>query len=263
MRRSGCALSDLDLPSFSVAAARCDALVQTTDLNGNNTLIPRYQCNLLLMNRRSAGDIVRGIRNGAALYLAFNTAGQLQLNAEDTLAVQQPSQMAFSNSTVGLNNGWPAYEFGDNALSGIVRGSNGASSLRTTTRSLADSPNRYTVEFQDEFNEYQQDSLSLVDVDDSLLSGQDITVGLTALGIPNFDQATRAAALQLYKSIQGNTYAEFETSVKGAGLRPGDIITLTYSKEGFDRQPFRINKIAPGLNLMTAVITAQIHDDAW
>ena len=261
--RSGWALSDLDLASFFVAAERCDALIQTTDLNGNSTLVPRYQCNLLLMNRRSAGDIVRGIRNGAALYLAFNTSGQLQLNPEDTLAVQQPSQLAFSNSTVSLNGGWPAYEFGDNALSGIVRGNNGASSLRVTTLSLADSPNQYTVEFQDEFNEYQQDSLSLVDVDDSLLSGQDITVSLTALGLPNFDQATRAAALQLYKSIQGNTYIQFETSVKGAGLRPGDIITLTYSKEGFDRQPFRITKIAPGLNLLTAVITAQIHDDAW
>jgi hypothetical protein len=261
--RSGWALSDLDLASFFVAAERCDALIQTTDLNGNSTLVPRYQCNLLLMNRRSAGDIVRGIRNGAALYLAFNTSGQLQLNPEDTLAVQQPTQLAFSNSTVSLNGGWPAYEFGDNALSGIVRGNNGASSLRVTTLSLADSPNQYTVEFQDEFNEYQQDSLSLVDVDDSLLSGQDITVSLTALGLPNFDQATRAAALQLYKSIQGNTYIQFETSVKGAGLRPGDIITLTYSKEGFDRQPFRITKIAPGLNLLTAVITAQIHDDAW
>ncbi len=215
------------------------------------------------MKRRSAGDIVRGIRNGAALYLAFNTSGQLQLNAEDTLAVQQPSQMAFSNSIEALNNGWPAYEFGDDSWSGIVRGSNGASSLRMTTRSLADSPNQYTVEFQDEFNEYQQDSLSLVDVEDSLLSGQDITVSLTALGLPNFDQATRAAALQLYKSIPGNTYVEFETSVKSAGLRPGDIITLTYSKEGFSRQPFRVTKIAPGLNLLTAVITAQIHDDAW
>ncbi len=71
---------------------------------------------------------------------------------------------------------------------------------------------------------------------------------LTALGLPNFDQATRAAALQLYKSIDGNTYVDFETSVKGVGLGPGDLITLTYAKEGFNRQPFRITKISPGLN---------------
>src|SRR5260370_11493281 len=84
--RSGWDLSQLDLASFATAAQRCDVLVHTTDLNGNDTLIPRYQCNLLLTKRRSTGDIVRGIRNAAALYLTFDTAGLLQLNAEDTLA---------------------------------------------------------------------------------------------------------------------------------------------------------------------------------
>ena len=63
--------------------------------------------------------------------------------------------------------------------------------------------------------------------------------------------------------MNGNTYVEFETSVKGVGLRPGDIITLTYAREGFNRQPFRITKLLPGVNFITAVITAQIHDDAW
>jgi hypothetical protein len=263
LRRSGWDLTELDLASFSAAALRCDALVHTTDLNGHDTLTPRYQCNLLLTKRRSAGDIIRGIRNASALYLTLSPTGLLQLNAEDTLAVQQPSKPAGSNGTTALNGGWPAYEFGDNTFSGILRRGNGDVSLRLSTRSVADSPNRYTVEFQDEFNEYQQDSLSLVDVDDSLLCGQDITVSLATLGLPNFDQATRATALQLYKSVRGNTYINFETSVKGVGLRPGDLITLTYSKEGFNRQPFRITKIAPGLNFLTAVITAQIHDDAW
>ena len=136
-------------------------------------------------------------------------------------------------------------------------------SLSVSSRNTADTPNQYTVEFQDEFNEYQQDSLLLVDIDDSLVSGQDITTTLTALGLPNADQATRATALQLYKSVRGNTYVEFETSVKGVGLKPGDIITLTYSKEGFTRQPFRITKLSPGLNFFTVVVTAQIHDDAW
>ena len=86
---------------------------------------------------------------------------------------------------------------------------------------------------------------------------------MTALGLPNFDQANRAAALQLYKSVNGNTYVQFETSVKGVGLKPGDIITLTYAREGYSRQPFRITKLSPGVNFITAVVTAQIHDDAW
>ncbi len=261
--RSGWSLSRLDLSTFAAVAVRCNALVSTVDVNGNSTTIPRYQCNLLLTGSRSAGDIVRGIRNGSAMYLSFDSNGLIQLNAEDTLANQQPTQSASSNSTEELNGGWPAYEFGDDAFSGIVRSANGTPSLTVTSQSIANTPNQYTVEFQDEFNDYQQDSLSLVDIDDFLLTGQDVTATLTALGLPNFDQANRAAALQLYKSVNGNTYVQFETSVKGVGLRPGDIITLTYAREGFSRQPFRITKLSPGVNFMTAVITAQIHDDAW
>ncbi len=261
--RSGWNLGQLDLASFSAVAARCNALVSTVDVNGNSTTIPRYQCNLLLTGRRSAGDIVRGIRNGSAMYLSFDATGLIQLSAEDTLAIQQPTQVAGSNGTEALNGGWPAYEFGDDTFSGILRNANGAPSLTVTAQSIANTPNHYTVEFQDEFNAYQQDSLSLVDVDDFLVTGQDVSSTLTALGLPNFDQANRAAALQLYKSVNGNTYIEFETSVKGVGLRPGDIITLTYSREGFSRQPFRITKLSPGVNFITAVIMAQIHNDAW
>ena len=263
LRRSGWNLGQLDVASFYSVAQRCDALVSTADVNGNSTTIPRYQCNLLLTGKRSAGDIVRGIRNGSAMYLTFDSNGLIQLNAEDTLANQQPAQSAGSNSTETLNGGWPAYEFGDNAFSGILRDASGAPTLTVTSQSIANSPNQYTVEFQDQFNDYQQDSLSLVDIDDFLLTGQEVTAALTVLGLPNFDQANRAAALQLYKSVNGNTFVQFETSVKGVGLRPGDIITLTYAREGFSRQPFRITKLSPGVNFITAVITAQIHDDAW
>jgi hypothetical protein len=261
--RSGWNVAQLDLATFSTVAQRCNALVPTVDVNGNSTTIPRYQCNLLLTGSRSAGDIVRGIRNGSAMYLSFDSNGLIQLNPEDTLANQQPTQSPSSNSTEALNGGWPAYEFGDNSFSGIVRSADGAPSLTVTSQSIANSPNQYTVEFQDEFNDYQQDSLSLVDIEDFVLTGQQVTATLTALGLPNFDQANRAAALQLYKSVNGNTFVQFETSVKGVGLKPGDIITLTYAREGFSRQPFRVTKLSPGVNFITAVITAQVHDDAW
>jgi hypothetical protein len=261
--RSGWNTALLDLASFATVAQRCDAPISTVDVNGNSTTVPRYQCNLLLTGRRSAGDVVRGIRHGSAFYLCFDSNGLIQLNAEDTLANQQPTKPAGSNSTETLNGGWPAYEFGDNSFSGILRTSNGASSLTVTSATTANTPNHYTVEFQDEFNDYQQDSLSLVDIDDFVITGQDVTSSLTALGLPNVDQANRATSLQLYKSVYGNAFVEFETSVKGVGLKPGDIITLTYAREGFSRQPFRIVKLSPGVNFLTAVISAQIQDDAW
>ena len=161
------------------------------------------------------------------------------------------------------NGGWPAYEFGDasSSFSDIARRANGEPSLRLFSRSTAETPNRYTVEFHDEFNEYQQDSLSLVDVPDALVAGQEISASMTALGLPNFSQAGRVLRLQLDKAIRGNTYVEFETGVRGIGLKPGDLITITYAKEGFDRQLFRIVRMAPGLNYRSIVITGQIHSD--
>src|SRR5262249_46529978 len=108
-----------------------------------------------------------------------------------------------------------------------------------------------------------QDSFSLVDPADVARSGQEVSKTLAALGIANFDQAARILKVNLDKSIQGNTYIEFETSVKGFGIRPGDLITVTYLKEGLTRQPFRVLKIAPGANHRISTITAQIHDDSW
>ena len=111
---------------------------------------------------------------------------------------------------------------------------------------MADTPNRFSVEFQDALNEYQQDSFSLVDADDVSRSGQEVSQTLAAVGIPNFDQAARILKLNLDRSVRGNTYVEFETSVKAFGIRPGDLITVTYLKEGLNRQAFRVLKIAPG-----------------
>ncbi len=59
------------------------------------------------------------------------------------------------------------------------------------------------------------------------------------------------------------TYIEFETGVKALGQKVGDIITVTYVKEGLIGQPCRILKIQPSTNYRRVRITAQIHNDAW
>jgi hypothetical protein len=46
-------------------------------------------------------------------------------------------------------------------------------------------------------------------------------------------------------------------------LAPGDLITVTYLKEGLQRQPFRVVRIAPGADYQSMLITAQWHDDDW
>ena len=265
LRRCGWVLADIDIGSFVRAAAYCAEPITAHDASGNAISIPRFQANVVLLKRRAAADVVRGVRNSARLFLTYGPSGLLQLKVENTLALELPVKPDGSNAISDLAGGWPAYEFGDgtNGLSGILRTSDGTPSITLSSLSAAETPNRLTVEFQDAFNEYQQDSLSIVDVDDALKVGQEVSLALPALGIPNFNQAARIALFQLDKGIAGNTYVSFETTVRGLGLRPGDLITVTYLKEGFDRQPFRVTKVAPGTNYGTAGITAQIHDDSW
>ncbi|MBC8164667.1 MAG: hypothetical protein H7Y20_02210, partial [Bryobacteraceae bacterium] len=265
LRRNGWQEDEIDLSSFAVVAAYCDETIETTDLNGGVRDVPRFQCNLVLRQRRSAADVIRGVRNGSGLYLTYGAGGLLELHAESTIGIQQATKPAGSNSTEQLNGGWPAYEFGDGSspFSDILRKESGGPSVRVWCRSTADTPNRYTVEFQDEFNEYQQDSLSLVDLDDSMTAGHEVSVNLPALGIPNFNQAARVVRLALDRSIRGNTYVEFETGLRSIGLKPGDLITFSYAREGLSREMFRIIRISPDLNYSTAKITAQAHKDEW
>ncbi|HEV2198537.1 MAG TPA: phage tail protein [Bryobacteraceae bacterium] len=265
LRRSGWPTGEMDLTNFATAAQFCGAAITSTDLYGNSVAIPRFQCNAVIQSRKSAAEVIKGIRNGSALLLGNGSTGLLTLQAESSLAVQQASKPADSNSTAALNGGWPAYEFSDGSgtFSGILRKGNGEPAIRLWSRIAADTPNRLTVEFQDEFNGYQQDSLALVDSDDALLTSREVTAAYPAVGLPNFDQATRMLTLQLNKTIQGYTYVELETTIRGVGLKPGDIITVTYEKEGLQRQPFRVVKLAPGRNYETVAVTAQWHDDAW
>ena len=265
LQRCGWGQNEVDLPSFAAAAAYADQQIQTQDLYGNPITVARFGCNLTVTSRRTAGDLIRGIRNACRLYLTYGSNGLLQLNVENTFALQQPTQPGWSNSSNEYNGGWPSYEFGDGSsgAANIVRQSNGASSLRLWSNSIADTPNRFAVEFQDALNQYQQDSYALTDVNDVELTGQEITGPITALGIPNYDQAARILKFNLDKGILGNTYVEFQTSVKALGIQPGDLITLTYLKEGFTQQGFRVIGISPDLNYRTVTITAQIHDDAW
>lgn len=265
LRRSGWDLTEIDLPAFATAATYCDAPAAMLDLNGNTVSSPRFQCNLAVRHRRSAGDVIRGIRNASRLYLTYSQSGLLQIKSENTLAIQQPEKMGSSNAAALLNGGWPVYEFGDgtNGTTGIARLADGSSSLRVSSRTAADTPNRFSIEFQDALNSYQQDSLTLADPEDILKCGFEVSATPNALGIPNYYQAAQVVALSLKKSVNGNQYVDFQTSVRAIGIQPGDIIAITYLREGFARTPFRVVKVSPGQNFRTAQIRAQFHDDTW
>lgn len=265
LRRSGWKLAELDVASFAQTAAHCDELIEVRDAFGNTKTSPKFEVNLALVKRKSAAEVVRGIRTSAALLLTFGANGRLRLTAENTIGRQQETKPEGSNSAEMVRGGWPAYEFGDgtNGTTGILRRSNGEPSLRVWSRTTAESPNRWSVEFQNSFNEYQQDSVSLADMDDVLAAGQELSAMVPALGLPHFDQAARVTRFHLMKSIEGNRYVEFETGPQALGLRPGDLIALTYVREGQERDLFRIVSLTPRENFTTTRIVAQKHSDEW
>jgi hypothetical protein len=265
LKRSGWSAAELNISSFWQSAMFCAELIATTDLNGNALRLPRYQSNLVLNKRQSTAAVIRGVRVASSLMLRYGLTGLLELVPETTIALQQSMLPDGSNSVLPLNGGWPSYEFSDGSanFSGIGRNSNGTSSVRMSSRSVAETSNRLSVEFQDATNEYQQDSLSLIDADDVGLIGYEVSAQSTALGVSNFNQATRVLLRQLDKSTKGNLFIEFVTSFRALKVRTGDIITVTYLKEGLSRTAFRVIKLAPGMNYETVSILAQIHDDDW
>ena len=267
LRLAGWKLDEIDVPSFEDAASFCDQTIAATDNNGNAVSVKRFECNVAIRSRRTAADVIRGTRNNARLQLTYRSDGKLAAYVENSLALQQPTKPVESNSPTMVNGGWPAYSYVDGSVpgvnSGILRNEDDSIALRLWSRPMADTPNRFSIEFADRYNEYQQDSLAMVDAADVNQTGQEITGRLASDGLPTFDQAARCLKFFLDKSLHGNRYVAFETSVKAMGQKVGDIITLTYVKEGLVDQPFRIIKIEPAMNYRSVGITAQIHDDAW
>ena len=45
-------------------------------------------------------------------------------------------------------------------------------------------------------------------------------------------------ALGLNRALEGNVFIDFQTSVKGLGILPGDLITVTYAKENLQERLF-------------------------
>jgi hypothetical protein len=265
LRRSGWEEGEINLPSFAATALYCDEFIAVHQPDGTAIQGPRFEVNLALTQRRSLNETLRGLRLSASMMISVDESGRIQVMPEATLARQGAVKKECSNSSAALAGGWPAYEFGDglNGFSAILRKSNGASSFRIWRRASSELPNRLSVEFQDAFNDYQQDSLSLVDYDDAARQGCEVAAPSGALGLPHFDQAARALRLQIQKNVRGNHYVEFETTVQAIGLRPGDLITVSHAREGLDRQPFRLLRLTPALNYERVKIVAQRHDDEW
>lgn len=236
-----------DIENWMAAADHCDASISYADLLGATSSHARFRSSFALEtnSRQTLAQAVTALRLAAGIILSRNPAtGKLTCNIKRTLAEQQPAAVSGSNYATAVSstladgtptNGYLSYLFGADS---IERGS-----FRATQRSISDSPNRISIQFQDEDNEHQTDSVSVIENDAFELSGlQEVANTLQILGIPNFDQASRRANVEHAETHYGNPrddaggtlQFEFTTSMKAAHLAGsvGAICGLNYEQLG-------------------------------
>jgi hypothetical protein len=210
--------------------------------------------------------------------LTRNVDGKLRLDIKQTLADQQGSTVAGSNYDTaissknadgGADNGYAAYHFvgvSSSYSSNILE-----STLQCAYRPIQDTSNRISFQFQDKENRYARDSLAIVDTEDVSRVGQELTRTLSVNGIQSYDQGKRIAASELAESFRGNRYGDtrgtlqisFQTTVKAAHLRQGQIVCFTDDRYGLDKQLFRVTKIQAHRNAETYSVAMLWHNDDW
>lgn len=270
---------DLDIQSFIDAAAICDQTITYTDQSGNASATrKRFTCSLVLRQRRSAPEIIRGIReNCGAMLVPNSTTGKVQVFVKRTLADQQPAAPDGTNYSTAVAsktaagaaaNGYAAYKFDEST---ILRRQDGSSTLRLYRRSIADSPNRVGFNFQDAFYGYAPSSVSLVDSQDVSRALQEVTGQIAVEGTTSYDHGNRRARVILAETHRGNPaedtsgtlWFEIETSFRAVRVRVGQIALISSTKHGLTNQPIRITRIQPSINYETCRITGHWHDDDW
>jgi len=270
---AGRSYSDLDVQSFIDAAAICSASVSYTDQYGSTSTHSRYAVSLVIDKRRSAAEIIRGVRMGCGGILVPNSdTGKIQLFIEGTLASQQPTTISGSNASSPVTskslsgstvNGYYAYSFTRVLLQ------SGKSTLSVKPRPVSSTPNRVQFKFFNSERDYAEDSVSLLDPDAVFRAGGENTETLSAEGVSTLDQAKRVASRRrrrnLYANVRGDAGGteifEWLDTFRTIRLRVGQICVFTDPHYGYADVPVRITQIRPSSNFETVKMVAERHND--
>jgi len=263
---------DLNGTTFSDSDAICNALITTQDGSGNNYTQPRFSNSVALRQRRSAADIMRGLRQSVGGMLTQEQDGTIGFRIEGPLAEQQPAAVDGSNYSTAIAstlrdgtaaNGYTAYRFDET----------NSWNLKRRPMPVAQMPNRITFGFQDPVQDYAISTFSLVDSDDVARVGRTVQGGLQVQpeGIASYNHALRCARLGLNKIHRGNPegdtrgtdFWEWETSFRGCKLRIGQIVTVNSTKYGMTDQQIRLTEIKPAKNWQTITLAGHHHEDSW
>ena len=252
LQQCGIGLDEISGPMVAAANAICNASITTTDGSGNSYTQPRFSSAVAVRQRRSAADIVRGLRQSIAGLLTVDQAGLIGIRMEGPLAEQQSGPVDGSNSSTaiastlrggGTASGFTAYRFDES----------NSWDLKRDNQQVAQMPNRVTFSFQDPTLEYAISTFSLVDSDDVARVGREIPGGLQVNpeGIASYNHALRCGRLGLNKIHRGNPNGDtrgtdwwmWKTSFRGCKLRIGDIVTLNNARYNLTEQMVRLTEI--------------------
>ena len=268
---SGWRYPDIDLDSFVSAAAVCAEAISYTSQYGYTLSHVRYRSNVLLRQRRQAGELIRGIRQNCMGMLQPNRAdGRLALLIEGTLASQQPAPQPGSNYNTPLPsrtragdpaNGYAAYHFTeDNTIS-----------VKGIPRPIAETPNRISFQFQDSENNYAPTSLAVTDSDDVDRIGQAVSSTVQIDGCASYDQAQRLLRQAHKKALRGNTAGDtrgtmwFEIQASYGALRvgAGQIVLLDWPKMALSGARLRVMGVRGPSRDGVITLTTAWHEDLW
>lgn len=251
--------------------------VTYTALDGSTQHHARFRSSLAIETQQLASTLINGFKSCAGLMLSPNTStGKMALTFTGTLAEQQPSAVSGSNYTTAISsvlangtsaNGYAAYKFDQ---TNIIE-----DSFEIDQVSMQELPNFVQIQFQDEDNQYQVDTILQYDLAAYAASGnQDIALNEEILGICNFDQGTRRANTMLAERLRGNARGDsegtdivvFRTTSRCIHLAAviGQIILIDYPNPAYSMQLFRVLSARPvAVDATEWEIRARWHSDTW
>ena len=257
-----------------------DADIDATSLLAISAKLADRPVSLVLRQRQSAQEILRGLRQAFGIIIYCDPAdGLLKFTLRETLADQQPAAISGSNYATAVSsktyagttaNGYVAYRFD---AASILR-NDLPTSLKELATASSDAPNRVSFSFADSDSTYAQSSVSVTDSDDTArMNGQEIAGSLQVqpLGISTYADAMRAARVGLAELLRGNERAdtrgtrvfELQTSFRALHIKTGQLVMVNDTRMGLTNQLCRVLKVQPAQNYETTKLTLAWHSDDW
>jgi hypothetical protein len=280
LQRSGWEDTDIDFESFVAAAAHCDEAIAYKDQFRRDATHARFTANVLVRQRKSASDLIRGLRNASRLNLTqdWSAGGKLQLSVRSTLAQEQPDEIEGSNYDTAIESMMPdgsdadghaAFHFDQST---ILKDE----PIEFTQRNEA---NRLGFVFQNAENRYSQDSVAIAETEDIDRVGSEQAGNVAVEGITDWDQARRIIASLEAEGFRGNPrnnafdepigdtggtiQVSFSTTFRAVHLKPGQLVIFSDQQHGIDKQVMRVLQLQPSTNFAKIRVTLQWHNDYW